>query len=159
MKSHTLTTLIICLLTLNTFSQTEKIKTVPEDVPKYTIKIELTNEMTESKNFDYVIETLLDNDYVIDKSDKEFGTIKTDPKFVRKASGSHYFNIRVKDNKIIVIGQSITRLNSKAAGVETEDSYEYILNIGANNSPSKQNFLLMYKFAHLLGFSNIEYKL
>jgi hypothetical protein len=60
--------------------------------------------------YSQVMTLLLDNNYTVEKSDKEFGTIKTDwKKMCENCAPELQFNIRIKDSTAIIKGQWRTK--------------------------------------------------
>jgi hypothetical protein len=127
-------------------------------VPKKVTKIILTTDQNQESNFDYMMNTLLDNGYTIEKRDSEYGTIKTDPQPLSGQNNCNYFfNIRVKDNQIIISGQYIFNAAISYGVVTSTPSWDNIINIGMNGSVNKITFIHMYEFAQSLTFTNKEY--
>lgn len=148
--------LIICLslFTFNLFSQQiERIKP-----PKKAYKIILTTKMEKSANFINVIESLLDNDFIIKKKDKEYGTIKTEPEALNKLNGSYFINIRVKNNLIYLTGKCNMNFSIDYGNVESNFEWSKIINKGMKGSLLKESFKQMLEFALKIKYEKIEFQ-
>lgn len=74
--------------------------------PKKAWKIIIKNNLSTDDNFALVGRILIENDYTIDKKDKEFGTIETaKSKIFKNRAGSYLLNISVKNNVITLTGK------------------------------------------------------
>lgn len=127
------------------------------EAPKKAWKIIVKNNLTADENFTLVGQTLADNDFVIDKKDKEFYTIKTVPKEVRKRRSDVYFlTFSIKNNSIAITGQFNTNISLNLGYIQSESSYSKITNKGMSDSSYKNSFNAMHSFAFLLG-KDLEY--
>ncbi|POY34634.1 hypothetical protein C3K47_19290 [Solitalea longa] len=100
---------------------------------------------------------LIDNDFSIEKKDKDFFTIQSSPKNLEKLDVSYYLSFVVKDSTIILTGMSKMNININFGAVTTESSYDKIINKGMNGSPNKESFNAMLKFAKLFSESDYEF--
>lgn len=93
--------------------------------------------------FNRVVSALLDQGYLLEKVDKEFQTIKTEPKEM-KTNGFIRLFIRVKDSTAIISGDcGITQ----QALFDKRGFYGKVENKGMNGSLLKDSFNAMRDFA------------
>ncbi|SFD08297.1 MULTISPECIES: hypothetical protein [Flavobacterium] len=135
------------------FSQTNSI----ENPPKRTWKILIKNGKSAEENFTLVGKTILENDFQIEKKDKEFLSIQTSPKNLKKLNALYYLNFLVKDSLIILTGMSKINLSLNYGGVTSESSYDKIINQGMRGSVAKESFNEMWKFAGLIPKSEYQF--
>lgn len=112
--------------------------------------------------FQKVVSSLLDQNFEIDKIDKDFLTVKTKFKKVQDKSFSYTlqlsFYIRIKDSTAMVSGEYILGNQYVAEqGLYRSD----IINKGKpkNYNEAYQAFLKMNEFAKSLGGDSIEYQI
>lgn len=158
---RTIKSLIIFLMIVCNFSAFAegKIKDNDKEIsaPKKTWKILVKNNLSADDNFALVGRTLAENDFTIDKKDKEFYTIKTANKEIGKSiSGTYFLTFIIKSNTIAVTGQYNTGLSLDFGSVRSENEFEKIRNIGGRGSWPQKSFMKMHDFALLLG-SQVEY--
>jgi len=143
-------TIILVILCLASFADN------PE-APKKARKILVKNDLSSDDNFALVGRTLADNEYVIDKKDKEFFTIKTLARDLgKKRRGIHYLYFVIKQGEISVTGKYYLDISFTPDMKIDESSFEKITNSGMSGSPQKNAFLTMQDFALLLG-TNLKY--
>lgn len=121
-----------------------------KDVPKMTTKIIVSNVKTGIENYQFVLNSLLDNDFGIDNKDSDLLIIKTEVK-PAKDTGSYYLSLRCKDNLIEVKGYFKMGMTLKFGGVNLEDDFDEIVNRGMKGSLYKNIFTEMFEFSKLLG--------
>ena len=73
---------------------------------------------------------IIDNDFLIEKKDKDFFLIQTSPRTLKKLNAYYYLNFIAKDNLIILTGMSKTNLSLIIGGNTSESSYDKIINKG-----------------------------
>lgn len=135
------------------FSQTNSI----ENPPKRTWKILIKNGKSAEENFTLVGKTILENDFQIEKNDKEFLSIQTSPKNLKKLNALYYLNFLVKDSLIILTGMSKINLSLNYGNVTSESSYDKIINKGMKGSVAKESFNEMWNLARLIPKSEYEF--
>jgi len=155
-------TLMFILVSMSLIAQddvygpTEKKSTTPQ-APKKAWKIIIRNSLTADENFTMVGRTLADNDFTIETKDKEFYTIKTTIRDIKKEAGRYFLSFSVRDNVISITGQAILDVNvSFVSGITKEAAFGKIQNRGMQGSFDKAAFVEMQKFALLLG-KDLEY--
>jgi len=126
-----------------------------KSIPKGTYKIIINTGKNKSENFQLIGETLLSEDYQIDKANKDFFSITTVPKSHNKLNFSYVFNFIAKDTVIILTGTFKINASINLGSVTSEFSYDRIENKGQNGSPIKESFRTMIEFA--LKLSDIKY--
>jgi hypothetical protein len=128
--------------------QTSDIKAIPRG----TSKIKIYNNLNKKENFQLIGETLIDNNFQIDKSNEDFLTISSIPKAHEKLNISYILNFIAKGSLIIVTGTFTTNIKISFSNVETGFGNLQIVNKGMIGSPTKEAFLKMYltatKFAN-----------
>jgi hypothetical protein len=122
-----------------------------KNIQKGTSKIVLHNNLTKSENFQLIGENLVENDYQIDKANKDFWIISTVPKSLEKLNVIYLLNFVAKDSSISITGTFKINVTIKMNHVESEFSFDKIENKGMQGSPVKEAFLKMYAFACILG--------
>ena len=146
---------LIALLTFITFS-TSVGQTEIKDVPEGTKKIVVVNNLSALENYNLVLNVLTDNDFEIEKKDKELLVIKSGSKSLPE-KGSYHLNFECKDNSIEIKGKlSAVITFSSGNGVSVEEITEDITNKGLNGSIYKTAFIEMHKTASLIG-TNYKY--
>ena len=152
MKILILILLLFCTTQL-TFSQSTSI----EDPPKKTWKILIRNNKSAEENFTLIGKTIIENDFSIEKKDKEFFSIQTSPIRLEKLNALYYLNFITKDSLIILTGMSKINLSINYGGVTSESSYDKIINKGMNGSVAKESFKEMLRFAAFISQSKYEF--
>ena len=147
--------IIICFVCFSSISFGQS--NLLEDPPKKTWKIIIKNKKTVEENFRLIGEKLIDNDFSIEKKDKDFYTIQSSPKNLDKLNVSYYLNFVAKDNAIVLTGMSKMNITLNFGSVTSESSYDKIINKGMKGSPSKESFIVMFKFAKLFSESDLEF--
>lgn len=125
--------------------------------PKKTWKILIRNDKSSEENFTLVGKTIVENDFQIEKKDKEFLSIQTSAKNLEKLNALYYFNLLMKDSLIILTGMSKINLTLNYGGVTSESSYDKIINKGMSGSIARESFNEMWKFALLIPKSEYEF--
>lgn len=98
------TLLLLSLIFITQISQSQSSEI--NNPPKKAWKILIRNNKSAEENFTMVGKILIENDYQIEKKDKEFLTFQTSPKNLRKLNASYYFNFYFKDSLIVLTGMS-----------------------------------------------------
>jgi len=135
------------------FSQSNSI----DNPPKKTWKILIKNNKSAEENFTLIGNTIIENDFSIEKKDKEFLSIQTSPKSLQKLNALYYFNFTFKDRLIILTGMSKVNISMNFGGITSESSYDKIINKGMKGSVYKESFNEMLKFAKLVPESQYEF--
>ena len=132
-------------------NQTEE-KTEGKEVPKRTFKIIVKNNFSADENFILVGKTLIDNDWSIDKKDKDFYTIKSGTRELYKSrTGSYSLDFAIKDKSISVTGTCTVDITLNFGGAVSTNSSYRICYKGMNGSIAKDAFIKMAEFAKKLG--------
>lgn len=143
-------TLIIFLTTITAFSQTSTTN-LP---PKKTWKILIKNSNDKDLNYKLIGQTLVDNDYSIEKKDSDFLTLETSPRVTDGKMSSYFLKFIAKDNLIVLTGMARSRINVNLGNIDEE--FMKITNIGMKGSISKDQFNSMLKSSKL--FTECEYE-
>lgn len=123
--------------------------------PKNTVKIIIKNSSDKSSNFDLIAQTIIDNDFSIDKKDSEFFIIETAPKLSNDKTSTFILKLVAKDNMIVLTGVAKSRINANFASIAEE--YEKIINKGMKGSIFKDQFNSMFSFAKLFVDNELEF--
>lgn len=123
--------------------------------PKNTVKIIIKNSSDKSSNFNLIAQTIIDNDFSIDKKDNEFFIIETAPKLSNDKTSTYILKLVAKDNLIVLTGFAKSRINSNFADIPEE--YEKIINKGMKGSIFKDQFNSMFSFAKLFVDNELEF--
>lgn len=123
--------------------------------PKNTVKIIIKNSSDKSSNFNLIAQTIIDNDFSIDKKDSEFFIIETAPKLSNDKTSTFILKLVAKDNMIVLTGVAKSRINANFASIPEE--YEKIINKGMKGSIFKEQFNSMFSFAKLFVDSELEF--
>jgi len=133
-----------------------------QDIPKKTSKIIIHNNLNAEDNFKLVGRTVLQNDYQIEKKDKDFGTIQTERQSYSKPfrlSYSWYFDFVISDNKIVLTGKMTSdELDVNSNTFASSDNWEKIQKRGMKKSLYWNTFQKMKEFSELFESKKIEYK-
>jgi hypothetical protein len=144
---------ITLLLFLTTIIALGQINTI-DNPPKKTWKILIKNTNSKEVNYKLVGQTIIDNDFSIERKDFDFLTLETSPKITDRQISSYILKFIAKDNLIVLTGMAKSRLNTNFANIDEE--YLKIRNAGMKSSISKDQFNSMLNFAKL--FLNSEYE-
>jgi hypothetical protein len=125
----------------------KKQNVVKKSIPKRVSKILIHNKFNRAENFQLIGETLVENNYQIDKADKEFWTISTIPKTHEKRTLNYILYFVAKDSLIAISGTFKTLINNIFINPDNPCNFTTIENIGMKGSPLQDSFLKMYKFA------------
>lgn len=128
-----------------------------ENVPKKTWKIIINNKKDIAENFYLIGEKLIENDFSIEKKDKDFYTIQSSQKNLDKLNVSYYLKFVAKDSAIVLTGMFKMNITLNLGSVTSESSYDNIVNKGMKGSPIKESFIAMLKFAKLFPESELEF--
>lgn len=123
--------------------------------PKKTWKILIKNSNSKEVNYQLVGQTIIDNDYSIEKKDADYLTIETSPKLTDGQTSSYYLKYIAKDNLIVLTGMAKSRINVQFVNVDEE--YSIIKNVGMKGSIAKDQFNSMLSFAKLFPNSEFEF--
>jgi hypothetical protein len=134
------------LLLLTTIITIGQINTIDKP-PKKTWKILIKNSNNKEVNFQLIGQTIIDNDFSIEKKDVDYLTMETTPKVTERETSTYYLKFIAKDNLIILTGMGKSRINVSFANIE--DEYSKIKNVGMNGSIAKDQFNAMLNFAKL----------
>jgi hypothetical protein len=144
-------TLVLFLLT-STLSIAQTI----DNPPKKTWKILIKNSNNKEVNFQLIGQTIIDNDFSIEKKDVDYLTMETTPKITEGQTSTFYLKLIAKDNLIILTGMGKSRVNVSLANIE--DEYSKIKNIGMSGSVAKDQFKAMLNFAKLFSGNGNEFE-
>ena len=115
-----------------------------QDIPKNANVI-----IVKGTTFDKVVNSLLDSSFVIDKMDKEYQTLKTEYKKLRKGFVPEIMlNVRIKDSTATITGKWRSDLN--IFGLNSQKEQESAMIFEIKNEKSKvpsESFKAMNKFA------------
>ena len=115
-----------------------------QDPPKKTNTIKVTGV-----DFKTAATLLLDQGYMIEKSDTSLGFMMSAPKMVHKAwSGNLKINVRMKDSTAIITG--LYNMNVNLSTVDLKQ-YEPVENIGMKGSVIRTAFEALDKYAKSFG--------
>ena len=117
-------------------------------------KILIKNSNDKEKNFKLIGQTIIDNDFSIEKKDNDYLTFETTPKVTDGKTSTFFLKFVAKDNLIILTGMAKSRINTNFYGIEEE--YLKISNVGMKGSISKDQFDTMLNFSKL--FTNSEFE-
>lgn len=101
--------------------------------------------------------TIIENDFSIEKKDKEFLSIQTSPKNLENLNAVYYFNFTFKDSLIVLTGMSKINISMNFGAITSESNYDKIINKGMRGSVNKESFNEMLKFAKLIPESEYEF--
>jgi hypothetical protein len=118
-----------------------------KSVPKHVSKIIIHNKFNRTENFQIIGETLVENNYQIDKADKEFWTISTIPKTHEKRTLNYILYFAAKDSLIVISGTFKTLINNLFINPDNPCNFLRIENIGMKGSPLQDSFKKMYLFS------------
>lgn len=127
-----------------------------EKPPKKTWKILIKNSNSKEDNYKLIGQTLIDNDFSIEKKDVEYFTLETTPRTTEDSKSSYYLKFIAKDNLIVLTGMAKSLITMRISGVNIESEYSKIRNIGMRGSIAKDEFNSMLNFAKL--FLNCEFE-
>lgn len=125
----------------------KKQNAVKKTIPKRVNKILIHNSFNRAENFQLIGEILVENNYQIDKADKEFWTISTIPKTHEKRTLNYIFYFAAKDSVIAISGTFKTLIGNLFINPDNPCNFTTIVNIGMKGSPLIDSFSKMVKFA------------
>ncbi len=127
-----------------------------DNPPKKAWKILIKNSNNKEVNFQLIGQTIIDNDFSIEKKDVDYLTMETTPKVTEGQTSTYYLKFIAKDNLIILTGMGKSRINVSLANIE--DEYSKIKNIGMSGSVAKDQFKAMLNFAKLFSDNGNEFE-
>lgn len=92
-----------------------------DESPKKTWKILINNHLDKQANYQLMCQLLIDNDYIIEKKDAEFSTVKSEPQQIKDWKDSYFLYLVAKDNQIVLTGRY-----RSATLVSTDDAKEEV---------------------------------
>ncbi len=125
--------------------------------PKKTWKILIKNSNSKEDNYKLIAQTLIDNDFSIEKKDVEYFTLETTPKTTDGNKSSYYLKFVAKDNLIVLTGMGKSLITMRVGGVNIDSEYSKIRNVGMSGSIAKDEFNSMLNFAKLFIDSEFEF--
>lgn len=125
--------------------------------PKKTWKILIKNSNSKEDNYKLIGQTLIDNDFSIEKRDIDYLTLETTPKATDDNTSSYYLKFVAKDNLIVLTGMGKSLLTMSIGGININNEYSKIRNIGMRGSVVKEQFNSMLNFAKLFIDSEFEF--
>ena len=151
MKIH-----LIILLFLTSIIAIGQVNTIDKP-PKKTWKILIKNSNSKEDNYKLIGQTLIDNDFSIEKRDIDYLTLETTPKATDDNTSSYYLKFVAKDNLIVLTGMGKSLLTMSIGGININNEYSKIRNIGMRGSVVKEQFNSMLNFAKLFIDSEFEF--
>ncbi len=151
MKRH-----LIILLFLTSIMAIGQVNDI-EKPPKKTWKIVIKNSNTREDNYKLIGQTLIDNDFSIEKKDAEYFTFETAPKTTDDNTSSYYLKFIAKDNLIVLTGMAKSLITMKIGGINIDSEYAKIRNIGMRGSINKDQFNSMLNCAKFFLDSEFEF--
>lgn len=134
-------TALLLLISISVTSQAQ--------APKKASKIILANSNSKAVNLRSAIDILVDNGYMIAKSDTLSGTILTEERSVINDYGKYRIYIIARDNKLTATGQTNGLSFNLMTGKPTSD-WEPVENIGMKKSPNARAFQYLEDIASKL---------
>ena len=144
------------LFTLFLLSSILTIAQTIDNPPKKAWKILIKNSNNKEVNFQLIGQTIIDNDFSIEKKDVDYLTMETTPKVTEGQTSTYYLKFIAKDNFIILTGMGKSRINVSLANIE--DEYSNIKNVGMSGSVAKDQFKAMLNFAKLFSDNGSEFE-
>lgn len=124
-------------------------------IPKGAWKLVIHTNKTQDQNYLLMGETILDENYLIEKAFRDFHTIRTFPQGKRKMDRDYILNLVAKDSTIVLTGLMINPFVDN--GVSMPD-YARIENRGMSDAPLKACFREMVHLARIMANEGeIEY--
>jgi hypothetical protein len=151
MKKHLI--ILFFLTSMVAIGQTTTI----DKPPKKTWKILIKNSNSKEDNYKLIGQTLIDNDFSIEKRDIDYLTLETTPKATDDNTSSYYLKFVAKDNLIVLTGMGKSLLTMSIGGININNEYSKIRNIGMRGSVVKEQFNSMLNFAKLFIDSEFEF--
>ena len=151
MKIH-----LIILLFLTSIIAIGQVNTIDKP-PKKTWKILIKNSNSKEDNYKLIGQTLIDNDFSIEKKDAEYFTLETAPRATDGNKSSYYLKCIAKDNLIVLTGMGKSLITMRISGINIDSEYSKIRNIGMSGSIAKDEFNSMLNFAKLFINSEFEF--
>lgn len=151
MKIHLI--ILLFLTSMLAIGQTTTI----DKPPKKTWKILIKNSNSKEDNYKLIGQTLIDNDFSIEKRDIDYLTLETTPKATDDNTSSYYLKFVAKNNLIVLTGMGKSLLTMSIGGININNEYSKIRNIGMRGSVVKEQFNSMLNFAKLFIDSEFEF--
>jgi hypothetical protein len=151
MKTHLI--ILLFLTSMLAIGQTTTI----DKPPKKTWKILIKNSNSKEDNYKLIGQTLIDNDFSIEKRDIDYLTLETTPKATDDNTSSYYLKFVAKDNLIVLTGMGKSLLTMSIGVININNEYSKIRNIGMRGSVVKEQFNSMLNSAKLFLDSEFEF--
>ncbi|HET6558383.1 MAG TPA: hypothetical protein VFG54_13780 [Prolixibacteraceae bacterium] len=124
-------------------------------IPKGAWKLVIHTNKSKEENYQLMGETLLEEDYMIDKAIRHFHNIRTFPQGHKKMGRDYILNLVARDSTIVLTGLI---LNAEEDNVVSMPDYARLENRGMSDSPMRECFREMMRIAMILaGDGEIEY--
>jgi hypothetical protein len=117
---------------------------IGQDIPKMADLIEITSAMPEADLYRIAGQTLVQQGYTINKSDKDFYQIQTEPKDIKGSNANPRLQIGVGKGKITIMRWLGHHFNAYS---QLQSNQTRIANRGMKGSPIKLTFEEMDKYA------------
>lgn len=126
-----------------------------DEIPKGAWKLIIHTNKTQEENYQLMGETILEENYLIEKAFRDFYTLRTFPQGKRKMDRDYILNLVAKDSTIVLTGLMI---NPFKVNEVSDLDYAQIENRGMNDAPLKACFREMVRLATIMaGGGEIEY--
>lgn len=126
-----------------------------DEIPKGAWKLIIHTRKTREENYQLMGETILEENYLIEKAFRDFYTVRTFPQGKRKMDRDYILNLVAKDSTIVLTGLMI---NPFKVNEVSDQDYAKIENRGMNDAPLKACFREMVRLARIMaGDGEIEY--
>lgn len=124
-------------------------------IPKGAWKLVIHTHKTREENYQMMGETILEENYLIEKAFRDFHTLRTFPQGKRKMDRDYILNMVAKDSVIVLTGLMINPFMDNGA---SSFNHAKIENRGMNDAPLKACFREMVRLARVMaGGGEIEY--
>lgn len=124
-------------------------------IPKGAWKLMIHTNKTKEENYQLMGETILEENYMIEKAIRDFYTIRTFPQGYKKMGRDYILNFVSRDTVIVLTGLII---NGEADNVVSMPDYARLENRGMSDSPMKECFREMVRIAIIMADGGeIEY--
>jgi hypothetical protein len=129
-----------------------------KELPKGTWRLDIKTNKIKEDNYKFIGETLILDNYQIDKANKDFYVISTVAKSHDRLNFDYILNFVARDSLIILTGTYKVNVTIDLGSIESDFGYDKINNIGQNGSPAREAFRMMFEFAlSLADKSQIEF--
>lgn len=124
-------------------------------IPKGAWKLIIHTNKTQEENYQLMGETIMEENYLIEKAFRDFHTLRTFPQGMRKMDRDYILNLVAKDSIIVLTGLIINPYLDNGASYM---DYAKIENRGMNDAPLKACFREMVRLAWIMAHGGeIEY--